>query len=539
MKGFFKKLDWNYVFIFFLSFFILLPYVSRLYAIGHDTGYHIANILALNEGMPWSKVFPLIGNSFGYGSGIFYPQLSHIVATLFLKFSFSVVTSMKLTYFLSVFLSGIFMYRFVCVLSKNQSVAFLASLFYMTMPYYLVDIYVRDAFAEAFFFPFLPLVFLGITYYFQGNLKKFFFPFVIGYVFMMETHLVLSMYVTIFLGILFLINYKEFFKKNRFKYFLFAVVCVTLLVLPFLSSMITHKMFGNYAVFSPDFMANSTLLQTHSLNLYEFFFFVSRPTDHMSFYFNVFVILFFLITAFSYKKVRTVDSVWFLKSILVLCPFLFFLISKLCPWRFFPKFLWMIQFPWRLEMLLGFFLSIGAAYVLKLIPKKYYSLVFFFSLFICFFYVNSVVSKVNFQAVDVSSMPLSNLGMGGKEYYPINTVKNFDYLLQRDYAILVKSGNAKVSLLENNFPHLKFSVQNASSSLLELPRIYYFGYTILNEKNEEISYHENENGFIELEVLEDGTYSLMYTGTIIDKICSYLAIFTILFLIGCFFKFML
>lgn len=56
---------------------------------------------------------------------------------------------------------GFTMYLFVSKLSKNKYVGTLSAVLYMTMPYHLNDMYIRNSIGETLSFIFIPLVFLG------------------------------------------------------------------------------------------------------------------------------------------------------------------------------------------------------------------------------------------------------------------------------------------------------------------------------------------------------------------------------------------
>ena len=77
---------------------------------------------------------------------------------------------------------------------------------------------------------------------------------------------------------------------------------------------------------------------------------------------------------------------------------------------------------------------------------------------------------------------------------------------------------------------MKFTVENNSEeSILELPYIYYLGYSIeMNEK--EIKYEESTNGFISITIPkeEKGIVEVKYTGTKLSKISTILSIIGII-----------
>lgn len=83
---------------------------------------------------------------------------------------------------------------------------------------------------------------------------------------------------------------------------------------------------------------------------------------------------------------------------------------------------------------------------------------------------------------------------------------------------------------------MKFYVSTTSDTItLELPRLYYLGYTVKVEREdgtqEEIEYYENDNGLIEIEFNGTGTISIEYDGTTLNQIANVVCIISILFAI--------
>ena len=54
-----KNIDKYYFLIFGISIFVFLPFVSKFYFWGHDTHYHVSNILALDQVFRWDNLFQL------------------------------------------------------------------------------------------------------------------------------------------------------------------------------------------------------------------------------------------------------------------------------------------------------------------------------------------------------------------------------------------------------------------------------------------------------------------------------------------------
>ena len=539
-----KQLDKYYLLLFLVAIFVFLPFISKFYFWGHDTHYHVSNILAIEQvfrldNLFQLKVFPLIAHDFGYGSGIFYPQLSHFIAVIFYKlllpFHLNVTYAMKITHFFAMFLSGIFMYLLLKNVFKNKKISFVGSCFYMTMPYHIIDTIIRDAFAEIFVFVFLPLVFLGIVYLFQGKYRNFYISFVLGYIGLFFSHLVLTLYVTIFLGIVLLFNFKRVFQKKVFFRLIWATILVILSVLCFLVPLLEHRFLGNYAVFSDNFMASIPILTRHSLNFFELFLWQQRSDTHLLFYVNI--VAFLLMVYSIYKRNVFKESKWLLLGTSFVGILCIIMMSVFFPWDKMPSFLQMIQFPWRLEIFLTFSLSVLATFALKTFSLKSQPILVGVCIFSCLFYTIQVLSVQNYSKIDLNEINFSSAGTGGGEYFPVNVINNFDYYENRSNDVFIISGIADISVLENNTPNLTFEVDTLSNVTLELPRIYYLGYQILatykDGSSEVLEYKENSNGFIEIDLSRSAVVTLTYSGTIFDKISNIISLATLLlFCIG-------
>ena len=72
--------------IFLFSLFMVSPIIFN-YFYGDDTTVHAANIAVrgLNFSNVFAKILPEIGNNLGYGMGLFYPILPHLLGGLILN----------------------------------------------------------------------------------------------------------------------------------------------------------------------------------------------------------------------------------------------------------------------------------------------------------------------------------------------------------------------------------------------------------------------------------------------------------------------
>lgn len=265
MKFKLKKLEKRYVVIFIVALIIFAPYLSEEFISGDDYICHMANIYALDNGPLFSKIRSIMANNLGYGDGIFYPQFSYYVTSLInlciKHLSFGLIAGVKIYEFMTVFFSGIFMYKYVKETFENKNAAMTSAVIYMTMPYFCSDIFRRMAYAEIAIFLFMPIVMLSINYILRKDYKKFFLYFCIGYSGMICSHLVITVWFTIFLIIMLIYNIKEIFNKKTIISFIGATLIVLCVVSPFILPMLEHMIKGNYVVFSEGAMAYLETLQ--------------------------------------------------------------------------------------------------------------------------------------------------------------------------------------------------------------------------------------------------------------------------------------
>lgn len=530
------KIDKYYFFIFLISIFLLFPLLSNNYFYGHDTGFHVANVLSFIKNLQWSnianlKILPFIANNFGYGTNIFYPNLPHFITALIYKYTpGTIFTSIKITDFLLNFLSGITMYTFMKTITKHKNLSFIATLFYITAPYKIYDYLYRDALVESFVFVFLPLIFLGIYYLFHNQSKKFYFYFVLGYVGLLNSHLVMSIYVTLFLSIFLIFHFKKVWNKKTILRLLCATFLVILISLPFLIPLFTHLLNGNYVAFTKGEMSNRFGVYGNALFLFQFLLGGKKIGFHMLNWVALGLVIYLLYELKKRHKFKEKLQNDFLFCLGVICTCLgIWFSSHLFPWFLMPNFLLMIQFPYRLGVLTCFGLSILSYYALnELKSKKVLAL----CIFSCFLFAILPILMQTYHKEDLSYYDLSQVGMGyQEEYLPMNAKNHIDYFHNRSTEILVVDGNADISIIEDSTPNLRFKITNTNYAKLELPRLYYLGYTIkmmgYNGESTFLNYKENQYGFIEMEANQEAIIEVTYENTTLGRVGNKISLFTV------------
>ncbi len=207
--------------------------------IGDDYYYHLPAILDKYEN-GFCGISSSLADGIGYGAGLYYSPLSHytivIIAKVVSVFGVSLMSAYKLTFILSVFLSGVFMYRLALSFTGGNRVAsIISSAFLVLYPYRLFNLFCRLAVAEAFAFTLVPLFFWGlyeVTHIQSKEIKMLpFLRVVLGASLLFLSHNLTALFVFI-VGVLYLLCYAprlfKLFKKGRFT--IYAISSIFLIV---------------------------------------------------------------------------------------------------------------------------------------------------------------------------------------------------------------------------------------------------------------------------------------------------------------------
>lgn len=545
------NLDKNYYYIIFISLFIVFPLISRNFVLGHDSLYHIANIDAITkswESLNFTKISSVIANNFGYGGAIFYPKLPHyftaLINLVISNLGYSTIYSLKISYVIVIILAGIFMYMLLNFLFNNKKISLLGSAIYITMPYFINEMFVRGAFNEFFMYIFMPIIFIGLIKLSQNKIKEFYFYFIIGYLGIINSHLVLSVYFTFLVLIYMLINFKSFFNKISLKHLVIASIIILVLISPNIILMLQHKFLNIYGVFTQDVInATSSAVKKFGITLYNYFIPSIKDYDN-TYYFINFIVLILAILGFYYMffKERSKDRKIILIGLFVFLLLAFFLSLQIFPYEYFPDILLSIQFAFRNETFVCFAISIFAAYGLFLFKDKTRNIIIFGTI-VCSCCLGALfINEASFSSVSSLDSWDKYAGMGAqKEYLTLNALDNLDYFDNRDNEVIVLSdSDVEIEIISDDVPYLEFEVSNLSgdSVYLELPRLYYLGYDItLTTEDEVISidYENSDNGFIEINLNSNGVVKVEYVGTLIyrvAKIIRNLFIFALIIFLG-------
>ena len=241
-----KKFNYKRLLPYFMMFVISLVGVLVCfydgYPTGDDTYFHISNIYDIYLQLKSGHLSPISGSmasGLGVGKQLFYAPLAHyipaILGVMLEPFGVSLLSAFKLTLFLSVFISAIFMYRFSMHISKDKMlISIVVASIYTLYPYRYFDAFCRLAYAEALSFWFLPLFFMGI--YDLCHMKELnskpFIEIILGGALLFLTHNLTAFYAFVF-GILYLLVYSvnlfKLIKKDKLT-ILYIVISVIIML---------------------------------------------------------------------------------------------------------------------------------------------------------------------------------------------------------------------------------------------------------------------------------------------------------------------
>lgn len=528
-----------------IALIMCIPMLSNHLDVYYDDGIqHISRAYgsyeASKNGIHLGNIIPNFTNGFGYSWNFFYGAFTTIGIVLFRMISGSYIIGYKLFAFVCMLLSGLFMYKFAKDVSDNKNVGLLAGALYMMAPYHLTDIYVRNAIAEFASFMFVPLVFLGLYNIFKKEGKSWYLS--LGAIGLIFTHNISTLYTAIFALIYVLVNWKTLKDKEIWKLLIINFMFIVFITLCFTVPLIEAKIYSDYRVYEDGAMYTEESILSQRIPLKRIF--VTGAEDGFAFEIGPYVII---MLAFSYMTIRIMkpefrkDYLFFFIAGLVAL----LMSTKVFPWQMMPKFMQMIQFPWRCMEFASFFLSIVCAINMGAVIKRYnfkdaliiiiIATVYVMALHGFIKYSEEVQEVTDFELGKVSGMNNECIaGMGRAEYLPVKAYNNRFYIATRDKNVQALKGKAVLKDKSKDENEIRVKVETYDEEVeLEIPLIYYPGYKVTGD-GIALDTFENENGFIgcKIPAKENLTLEAYYTGTNNMRTANLISVLaTILFVI--------
>lgn len=337
------------------------PLISRYCINGHDLDYHLLRIESLKEGIlsgrPFIKVNLLFFGGAGYASTMFYSDLfMHIPALLrvchvSIGKSFHIYTAML---FVLTYIS-----TFYCTwkMTRSKFAGTVAAILMTLCPYHMDDLLVRTACGESAAFVFLPFAVYGMYNVLFEEMDR---PHIFGLAFALLA--VVHPATCIVTGCVCIAVFAVYFRKFTARPWLFAKVCIVLLLAALVSSYQWLPMIEQFASAKFYVSNNWTDLLDSAVPFTQ----IASQTFPC-----VGAVLFALIVPRFFLSRKEHPILGFTDLLTLVAVILAVGATNIMPWERVARYFGFLQFPWRLFILTSAILAITDAIVLKLFVERF------------------------------------------------------------------------------------------------------------------------------------------------------------------------
>ena len=508
---------------FFFSIILIIPMMITKEIGGHDILYHFSAINALDiayhKGKFFSRIYELTCQDYGYPSGIFYSMIpSGITVIIKNLFHIPAIFAIYIVLILVLFLSELFVYILLNYIFENKNLNLILSITYICFPYILSNIYVRFAYTEIFMTFLIPMIAIALYNLVEKqNYKVFSIYFVIGFTLSIMIHLSFTIYVTIISAIYLLLNINKIFNKKTIIIFFISSVFVIFISSSYWLPVLYAKKDINLGGMGRS--RNGLYLTT--IRSYK----LKKNNFHLNIS-NIFLTIVFVIYILIFKANKKNNTKLEIQ-VFILYILTFFLTTPLCIfWKICNiMFLNMIQFIWRLYLLLSFFAIFAIEFIVrkykKVKIKKVIFTVFLFIILISFyfsinfynFYERDFNNNINYLLTSEGTGSLKN-----GDYYPIGATNDYIHKRNNEKMIIETFNNISEIANYQSKEQINFEIleSNGGEIILNIPysvcdglKIYQYE-TIVNHRHLEIekdSIQIGENLYLKLLIKQSNVTS--------------------------------
>ncbi len=501
-----------------VSFITLITACLPLFTVnciqGHDIDYHLLRIEALKTGIlngaPFLRVNMLFFGGEGYASSLFYPDfLLYIPASLR---ALGVGINLSYHIFVAFCLIAAFavMYFSVLYISENRAAALISAIVYTLCQYHIDDIYTRSAVGEFTAFIFLPLIAAGLIDLTERDFKK---PglLIAGMAGTLLCHTLSTVFALIFCLIFAAVKYRVFVKDplRILKLMAAAIFTVTITAfywLPVMEQMSCMEFKYADSVFD---------LGYEKLLMRQIF---ENSAGRMGIAVFILLLSSLLILHLHDDLVKTADIHAVIGMIFTLCT------TGIFPWKRMERFLYSVQFPWRLFIMSSLLFAIAIGIYMVRIPtlRGRAAVVITLSIMI-------VSAVLNINRTDEGYYSYSD------DYYDevryTKTVIGGEWL-PKAVTEREKLGNKANTAFDDKGEALpaermgrSVTVSGINSAYVDVPFIYYPGYKALDASGMELSLSgAGMNGRVRVETPGIDTIRVFYGGTLLQRIADIISI---------------
>lgn len=556
----------HYIIIIAASLIAAIPLINlRIY--GTDDGYvHMLRIFGMEQILKEQNFPPFIYskfvNGFGYAINLFYSPIVTYGPLFFRIFGLHYYTCLKLFAYSTILISCFTMYNFLYEVSKKREIAILGAVIYAFIPYRLETIFNRFAIGEFTAYIFFPMLFHGLFNLLKGDGKKHYYI-AISAIGLILTHTISTEYSAIFALLYIIFNLKQLKNKGVIRKIAINVIFILAITTFFTVPLMEHKILGNYVIFNSTSMKSlPSDVQNSTIKISQLFKDIGE-VNGVSFKIGIPLIILTLLGIVSYKKLdKNIRSEYITFTVIAMISLA--MVTKLFPWIIMPKTLTTLQFAWRMLAFFEFALSIICAinlyYFIDTICKKsskdtkvhtktenLYNMLLLFAIIVIITSMMKIDYNYSYEKekfltdeeYETKINEKNSIWSINREYLPEKVdVKKLgkSYLDYRENRVYVLDGNSTITNEKKKGLQLEFDIENyKANTILELPYIYYLGYTVTTEQNEKIQMFESNNGMLAIKLdenIESAHITVKYTGTTIEKVSYLISAISIITFIG-------
>ena len=546
----------HYIIIIASSFIASIPLINlRIY--GTDDGFvHMLRIFGteqiLKTGIFPPFIYSKFANGFGYAINLFYSPFVTYGPLFFRIFGLHYYTCLKLFAYSTILISCFTMYNFLYEVSKKREIAILGAVIYAFIPYRLETIFNRFAIGEFTAYIFFPMLFHGLFNLLKGDGKKHYYI-AISAIGLILTHTISTEYSAIFALLYIVFNFKQLKNKGVIRKIAINVIFILAITAFFTVPLMEHKILGNYVIFNSTSMRSlPSDVQNSTIKISQLFK-DSGEVNGVSFKIGITLIVLTLLGILSYKEMDKAIKNEYITFVIIAVISLT-MVTKLFPWLIMPKILTTLQFAWRMlaysEFALSIICAVNLYYFIEMIAKdkeKIYNALFAISIVVIIASMAKIDYNYSYEAektltdeeYEANLSNKTSIWSINREYLPekVDTkALGNSYLDHRENRVYVLNGNATIINEKKEDLLLEFDIEDyKANTILELPYIYYLGYTVTTEQNEKIQTFESDNGMLAIKLdenVDSAHISVEYTGTKIEKVLYVISAISVITFMG-------
>lgn len=526
------------------------PAMSGGVLFGHDINFHLYRIEGIKDGLLSGqfpvRIHPTHNNGYGYITPSVYPELFLYFPALLRILHMS--PSMAYNCFL-VFVNAMtayVMYVSVKGITKSDFASTCASVIYTLSTWRAINLYYRAAIGEALAMVFFPLVIYGAYCLIKGNEKKW-WVLSLACTGIFQSHIISTVFVAITLILTVLVFWKDFISNKRWLGFIKAGMLIVLLNAWYLAAFLRYylglDMLIKHVPENTEFYQNA-IFPTQLFNVFNTSFGFSRLLNDglcgeiaLSLGVGVTICVIVGLIYFMFRKKRDIENDSFHFMLFCLASALIFMATTLFPWQLLQqngiinKFCGTVRMPWRFLSLASPIFTIVAAavasaYDIKDNTRKIITAICCFVCSLAFVMWGTAYTENNDAVIKKhQAVPTAYSTGYDDEYFVMNTDKS--RLEPNRYET---SGDISVSDHTKRGTSLDITFTGAASdsSWIEVPLLYYPGYSAINDKGEKLHTDFGTNNVLRID-LTDGTTAvkLRYRGFAGFKIADLLTVITL------------